>query len=89
MFQTHENLEHLAMMERVLGPLPQHILKRAECVLFHIPFSDCKRESSVFFLTNFSFDGIIWLVDMLRSMLKGEDWTGQKGRHLGTALELF
>ncbi|XP_057948814.1 serine/threonine-protein kinase AFC2-like isoform X2 [Malania oleifera] len=29
LFQTHENLEHLAMMERVLGPLPQHMLKRA------------------------------------------------------------
>ncbi|CAK7332509.1 unnamed protein product [Dovyalis caffra] len=25
LFQTRENLEHLAMMERVLGPLPQHI----------------------------------------------------------------
>jgi dual-specificity kinase len=34
LFQTHENLEHLAMMERVLGPLPQHMLKRVECVLF-------------------------------------------------------
>ncbi|CAN6447473.1 unnamed protein product [Victoria cruziana] len=30
LFQTHENLEHLAMMERVLGPIPQHILKRVE-----------------------------------------------------------
>ncbi|XP_024933950.1 serine/threonine-protein kinase AFC1 isoform X2 [Ziziphus jujuba] len=30
LFQTHENLEHLAMMERVLGPLPQNMLKRAE-----------------------------------------------------------
>ncbi|KAL9264095.1 Serine/threonine-protein kinase AFC2-like protein [Drosera capensis] len=27
LFQTHENLEHLAMMERVLGPLPQQMLK--------------------------------------------------------------
>ncbi|XP_024318178.1 serine/threonine-protein kinase AFC2 isoform X1 [Brachypodium distachyon] len=32
LFQTHENLEHLAMMERVLGPLPYHMLKRAEYV---------------------------------------------------------
>ncbi|ERN19140.1 serine/threonine-protein kinase AFC1 isoform X1 [Amborella trichopoda] len=32
LFQTHENLEHLAMMERVLGPLPQHMLIRAEYV---------------------------------------------------------
>ena len=30
LFQTHENLEHLAMMERVLGSLPQHMLKRVE-----------------------------------------------------------
>ncbi|XP_020260293.1 serine/threonine-protein kinase AFC2-like isoform X2 [Asparagus officinalis] len=31
LFQTHENLEHLAMMERVLGPLPQPLLRRADC----------------------------------------------------------
>ncbi|KAK6943705.1 Protein kinase domain, partial [Dillenia turbinata] len=30
LFQTHENLEHLAMMERVLGPLPQHMVIRAQ-----------------------------------------------------------
>ncbi|KAJ6804793.1 serine/threonine-protein kinase AFC1-like isoform X1 [Iris pallida] len=30
LFQTHENLEHLAMMERVLGPLPQHMMSRAD-----------------------------------------------------------
>ncbi|KAF3327759.1 Serine/threonine-protein kinase AFC2 [Carex littledalei] len=30
LFQTHENLEHLAMMERVLGPLPGHMLRRAD-----------------------------------------------------------
>uniref|UniRef100_A0A0C9RVL8 dual-specificity kinase n=1 Tax=Wollemia nobilis TaxID=56998 RepID=A0A0C9RVL8_9CONI len=30
LFQTHENLEHLAMMERVLGPLPQHMIRRAD-----------------------------------------------------------
>ncbi|KAK0571550.1 hypothetical protein LWI29_017915 [Acer saccharum] len=29
LFQTHENLEHLAMMERVLGPLPQHMIRMA------------------------------------------------------------
>ncbi|KAA8525310.1 hypothetical protein F0562_007165 [Nyssa sinensis] len=29
LFQTHENLEHLAMMERVLGPLPEHMICRA------------------------------------------------------------
>ncbi|KAL9266274.1 Serine/threonine-protein kinase AFC2-like protein [Drosera capensis] len=30
LFQTHENLEHLAMMERVLGPLPEHMMRRAD-----------------------------------------------------------
>ncbi|XP_050936098.1 serine/threonine-protein kinase AFC2 isoform X2 [Cucumis melo] len=30
LFQTHENLEHLAMMERVLGPLPQDMLKKVD-----------------------------------------------------------
>ncbi|XP_061366681.1 serine/threonine-protein kinase AFC1 isoform X1 [Gastrolobium bilobum] len=30
LFQTHENLEHLAMMERVLGPLPPHMVGRAD-----------------------------------------------------------
>ncbi|XP_022856390.1 serine/threonine-protein kinase AFC1-like [Olea europaea var. sylvestris] len=30
LFQTHENLEHLAMMERVLGPLPQHMMMQAD-----------------------------------------------------------
>ncbi|RXH72626.1 hypothetical protein DVH24_012310 [Malus domestica] len=29
LFQTHENLEHLAMMERILGPLPQHMTQKA------------------------------------------------------------
>eukprot|EP01018_Ginkgo_biloba_P024163 Gb_40905 [translate_table: standard] len=30
LFQTHENLEHLAMMERVLGPFPEHMIKKAD-----------------------------------------------------------
>ncbi|KAH1248852.1 Serine/threonine-protein kinase AFC2 [Glycine max] len=30
LFQTHENLEHLAMMERVLGSLPQTMMKRVD-----------------------------------------------------------
>ncbi|KAH7278422.1 hypothetical protein KP509_38G040100 [Ceratopteris richardii] len=29
LFQTHENIEHLAMMERVLGPIPVHVIKRS------------------------------------------------------------
>ena len=27
MFQTHDNLEHLAMMTRILGELPHHLVK--------------------------------------------------------------
>jgi serine/threonine protein kinase len=38
LFQTHENLEHLAMMERVLGPIPQHMIKRAEYVTISMVF---------------------------------------------------
>ncbi|XP_019086970.1 PREDICTED: serine/threonine-protein kinase AFC2 isoform X3 [Camelina sativa] len=30
LFQTHENLEHLAMMERVLGSFPQQMLKKVD-----------------------------------------------------------
>lgn len=29
LFQTHENREHLAMMERILGPLPAHMVKKS------------------------------------------------------------
>ncbi|KAL6751344.1 kinase-like domain-containing protein [Haematococcus lacustris] len=29
LFQTHENLEHLAMMEQVLGPIPVSLVQRA------------------------------------------------------------
>jgi hypothetical protein len=29
LFQTHENLEHLAMMEQVLGPLPESMVERS------------------------------------------------------------
>eukprot|EP00246_Nothoceros_aenigmaticus_P011650 TRINITY_DN3259_c0_g1_i2.p1 TRINITY_DN3259_c0_g1~~TRINITY_DN3259_c0_g1_i2.p1 ORF type:complete len:203 (-),score=14.49 TRINITY_DN3259_c0_g1_i2:1017-1625(-) len=32
LFQTHENLEHLAMMERVLGPIPHQMIRSAEYV---------------------------------------------------------
>ena len=29
LFQTHENLEHLAMMEATLGPLPERLVRQA------------------------------------------------------------
>ena len=28
LFQTHDNTEHLAMMERILGPIPYRMAKR-------------------------------------------------------------
>ena len=30
LFQTHENLEHLAMMQVVLGPIQRDVIKRAD-----------------------------------------------------------
>lgn len=27
-FQTHDSKEHLAMMERILGPLPSHMIQK-------------------------------------------------------------
>ncbi|GAA5824527.1 hypothetical protein JCM10212_003709 [Sporobolomyces blumeae] len=30
LFQTHENLEHLAMMQKVFGPMPQELITAAE-----------------------------------------------------------
>ena len=30
LFGTHENLEHLALMERILGPMPVHLLSSAK-----------------------------------------------------------
>ncbi len=30
LFITHDNMEHLAMMERVFGPIPRHMSNSAE-----------------------------------------------------------
>ncbi|ESN91131.1 hypothetical protein HELRODRAFT_90393 [Helobdella robusta] len=30
LFQTHDNLEHMAMMERILGPIPYHMIKKSK-----------------------------------------------------------
>jgi len=35
LFQTHDNLEHLAMMTRILGELPQHLIRRTKTTFFH------------------------------------------------------
>ncbi|KAG4395885.1 hypothetical protein GLYMA_19G059501v4 [Glycine max] len=50
LFQTHENLEHLAMMERVLGPIPEHMIHRSKYLIsefiersLNFPFQFCSR----------------------------------------------
>ncbi|CAG0894838.1 unnamed protein product [Cyprideis torosa] len=35
LFQTHHNREHLAMMERILGPIPYRMAKRTKTKYFH------------------------------------------------------
>jgi len=34
LFQTHDNLEHLAMMTRILGDLPHHLVRRTKTAFF-------------------------------------------------------
>ncbi len=34
LFQTHDNLEHLAMMTRILGDFPQHIIRQSKTNFF-------------------------------------------------------
>lgn len=41
LFQTHENLEHLAMMQRILGPIPEEVVNRAEYVLLGAAALSC------------------------------------------------
>ena len=85
LFQTHENLEHLAMMERVLGPLPQHMLKKSEWVLFVIPLVISGAVSfqgpNLFALFN--------LAVMLKNMLEGVDLTGLREQPPVIVLKLF
>jgi hypothetical protein len=61
LFQTHDNLEHLAMMDVVMGKMPVAIARKAKWVCpsrsfdhriavlmvkFRLPLSEHKRESS-------------------------------------------
>lgn len=32
-FQTHDSKEHLAMMERILGPIPTHMIQKTRYAL--------------------------------------------------------
>ncbi|XP_061473262.1 dual specificity protein kinase CLK4 isoform X2 [Rhineura floridana] len=45
-FQTHDSKEHLAMMERMLGPLPVHMIKKSRKHYFHHNQLDWDEHSS-------------------------------------------
>ncbi|XP_015731104.1 dual specificity protein kinase CLK4 isoform X1 [Coturnix japonica] len=45
-FQTHDSKEHLAMMERILGPLPAHMIKKSRKHYFHQNQLDWDEHSS-------------------------------------------
>jgi len=46
MFQTHSNREHLAMMERILGPIPHRMIKRSRKKYFRHSKLDWDQYSS-------------------------------------------
>lgn len=81
------------MMERVLGPLPPHMLKRVEFVFCH-PFfvSVFRKKGKCIFCSHDCFSFFVWIlrsVDLLRNTSEGADLIGLKGLHLGKALKLF
>ncbi|XP_036783732.1 dual specificity protein kinase CLK4 isoform X1 [Manis pentadactyla] len=46
-FQTHDSKEHLAMMERILGPIPTHMIQKTrKCKYFHHNQLDWDEHSS-------------------------------------------
>lgn len=63
MFQTHENLEHLAITERVLGPLPTHMLMKADLVI-HLSIFLCVVLINIVLIIVFLF---VWLCTTLNS----------------------
>lgn len=46
LFQTHDNREHLAMMERILGPLPYRMCRKTKTKYFHHGRLDWDEKSS-------------------------------------------
>eukprot|EP01018_Ginkgo_biloba_P034608 Gb_05163 [translate_table: standard] len=47
LFQTHENLEHLSMMERIMGSLPQQMITKEKQGMqrLYFPEGEASRES--------------------------------------------
>ena len=81
LFQTQENLEHLAMMERFLGPFVRyHSMTSIDYI-------------SIFMFIENSSSSMSTIVSvsatMQRSMSEGVDWTGQKVQPLGKVLKLL
>lgn len=61
LFDTHEDLEHLAMMERVLGSLPEHMIERAKLVALPSQHLFCSFLTVCFqLLSSFLFSVIGW-----------------------------
>jgi hypothetical protein len=81
LFQTHENLEHLAMMERALGPMPHHMLKWAEYVtrLWSLLLS-----FSVVWISQCAHCSL-FVVEMLRNTSEKVVWTGLRAALRGKA----
>lgn len=51
LFQTHDNREHLAMMERILGPIPYR------CDQCALPFREKDRNTFFFSFVSFMNEG--------------------------------
>lgn len=52
MFETHENIEHLALMERILGPIPTDMIQGCKCVciiLCKLNWITCRKEAKKYF----------------------------------------
>jgi dual-specificity kinase len=45
LFQTHKNVEHLAMMEYLLGRFPAWMVRQAECVMWMSSLCVCPSPS--------------------------------------------
>jgi len=91
LFQTHENLEHLAMMERVLGPIPQHMVKRAEYVPVSMVFwKICNWYQGTYHVWKSDVFFLCWIAaGILKSMSDMDvSWIGQREQSQKTVFEL-
>ena len=75
------------MMERVLGPIPHHVLKRVECVPFRKNYVILFSDSPIF---NFFLLVLIFgSAGMPRSTSEEADWIGQRVQPPGRVSKPF